>query len=275
MNTKSITKIKIRPTRRIVRKIFIMLVLYSFFNCLSSYTKCYNTPVEKTPMATEIFSADEKKFIKKLIKWGLIIVVAIAVLSGLSQVINVYQTEGSAGLKRLVTDGEDLATLQAVNGGKKVESIVGIQSNTGELPLSIEVPSLGIQSNIQSPVVQTVKVLDDALNRGPVYYQGSGTPGERNMLVFGHSTGFSIVRNKAYQVFNNIKKAQVGSYIYIRTTSGVHTYKTVNVRRASKYSTWVDFNSSKPMLTLATCDSFGKASDRWVLEAEYIGFEKR
>lgn len=226
-------------------------------------------------MAIEIFSADEKKFIKKLVKWGLIIVVSVTLLSSLAHVINVYQTEGQSGLRRLVSDDSAVETVQAVQGAKKIETVVGIQQNTGELPLSIEVPSIGIQSNIESPTVQTVKVLDAALNRGPVYYQGSGTPGERNMLIFGHSTGFRIVQNKAYQVFNNLKKAQVGSYIYIRTTSGVHTYKTVNIRRASKYSTWVDFNSAKPMLTLATCDSFGKASDRWVLEAEYVGFERR
>lgn len=226
-------------------------------------------------MAIEIFSADEKKFIKKLVKWGLIIIVSVTLLSSIAHVINVYQTEGQIGLRRLVSDqSETLETVQAVQGAKKIEAVVGIQ-NTGELPLSIEVPSLGIQSSIQSPSVQTVKVLDDALNKGPVYYQGSGTPGERNMLIFGHSTGFRIVQNKAYQVFNNIKKAQVGAYIYVRTTSGVHTYKTINVRKASKYSTWVDFNSAKPMLTLATCDSFGKASDRWVLEAEYVGFERR
>lgn len=227
-------------------------------------------------MALEVFTDSEKKFIKKLVKIGFIIVVAVAVLSGIAQTLNVYRTEGSAGLRRLVA-GENVA-----DTGKEVASLqndlnkaIGANTNTGELPLYIEVPSIGIQSAIESPVVQTVSVLDSSLNRGPVYYQGSGTPGERNMLIFGHSTGFSVVRNKAYKVFNNIKKTQVGSYVYIRTTSGVHTYKVVNVRKASKYTTWVQFNSTKPMLTLATCDSFGKASDRWVLEAEYVGFEKR
>lgn len=224
----------------------------------------------------EIFTADEKKFMKKLTKVGLIVVVIVAFLSGLAHVLNVYASEGGAGLRRLVAKddvadvGKGASTLQ-----DSLNQTIGAQINTGELPLFLEVPSIGVQSAIESPTLVTVPVLDAALNRGPVYYPGSGSPGERNMLIFGHSTGFRIVRNKAYQVFNDIKKVQPGAYVYVRTSSGVHTYKTLQVKRVSKYNTWVQFNSPKPMLTLATCDSFGKASDRWVLEAEYVGFEKR
>lgn len=230
-------------------------------------------------MALEVFSESEKKFIKKVTIIGLIVMVAVALLSGLAQVINVYQTQGSGGLKRLVAEGDTENVGQNIVGVNQTQNVaqnVGVQpASKGELPLYIEVPSLGIQSTIEAPTVMTVAVLDAALNRGPVYYQGSGLAGDRNMLVFGHSTGFSIVKNKAFKVFNNIKNAQPGALIYVRTTSGVHTYKTLNVKRVSKYNAWIQFNSVKPLLTLATCDSFGKASDRWVLEAEYIGFESR
>lgn len=228
-------------------------------------------------MALEVFNESEKKFIKKVTIIGLVVVCAIALLSGFSQVINVYQTEGGAGLRRLVAKNDTSNTGQKiVELNQSVEQTVGVKpANMGELPLYIEMPSLSIQSEVESPTVMTVSVLDDALNRGPVYYQGSGSPGERNMLIFGHSTGFSVVRNKAYKVFNNIKDAKPGALIYIRTSSGVHTYRTLNVKRVSKYNAWIQFNSTKPLLTLATCDSFGKASDRWVLEAEYVGFENR
>ncbi|MEN9604420.1 MAG: hypothetical protein RJB39_105 [Candidatus Parcubacteria bacterium] len=227
-------------------------------------------------MALEVFSESEKKFLKKLTIVGLIVVCAVALLSGLAQVINVYQTEGSTGLRRLVAQGDTENTGQkVVEFNQSVEKTVGVQTNVGELPLYIEVPSLDIQSEVEAPTTMTVSVLDAALNRGPVYYQGSGSPGDRNMLIFGHSTGFSIVHNKAYKVFNEIKNAKTGALVYIRTSSGVHTYRTINVKKVSKYNAWIQFNSAKPLLTLATCDSFGKASDRWVLEAEYIGFEKR
>lgn len=228
-------------------------------------------------MALEVFNESEKKFIKKVTIIGLIVVCVIALLSGFAQVINVYNTEGSGGLKRLVAQGDTSNTGEkVVEFNQSVEQTVGVKpANAGELPLFIEMPSLSIQSAVEAPTVMTVSVLDAALNRGPVYYQGSGSPGERNMLIFGHSTGFSVVRNQAYKVFNNIKNAKAGALIYVRTSSGVHTYKTLNVKKVSKYNAWIQFNSAKPLLTLATCDSFGKASDRWVLEAEYIGFEAR
>ncbi len=227
-------------------------------------------------MALEVFNESEKKFLKKLSIVGVVIVCAVALLSGLSQVINVYQAEGAVGLRRLVAQGntENIGE-KVVEFNQSIEQSVGIQTNKGELPLYIEVPSIGIQSSVEAPTVMSVAVLDAALNRGPVYYQGSGSPGERNMLIFGHSTGFSIVRNQAYKVFNNIKNAKAGALIYIRTSSGVHTYRTINVKKVSKYNAWIQFNSAKPLLTLATCDSFGKASDRWVLEAEYVGFERK
>jgi sortase A len=228
-------------------------------------------------MASELFTDSEKKFIKKITIIGLIVVCIVAVLSGIGHVLNVYNEEGQAGLNRLVKQGSTIAELPEAE-----KPIVNIQTaattntttNMGELPLSIQAPSIGINTNIQAPTVMAVSVLDAALNKGPVYYPGSGSPGDRNMLIFGHSTGFSIVHNQAYKVFNNIKNAKVGSLIYIKTSSGTHTYKTISVKKVSKYNTWVQFDSTKPMLTLATCDSFGKASDRWVLEAEYIGFSR-
>jgi LPXTG-site transpeptidase (sortase) family protein len=79
--------------------------------------------------------------------------------------------------------------------------------------------------------------------------------------------------DNSIQIFNNLKNVPVGTLVYVKTEDAVHIYKTTKVERVSKYSTWIQFKSEKPMLTLATCDSFGKASDRWVLEAEYVGVQ--
>ena len=225
-------------------------------------------------MAYDLFTPMEKRFIKKLTVIALLVLGSVVVLAGLAHVLNVYASEGGAGLMRLITQKEATNSAnQEADLKESLDKALGTaKNNIGELPLSIEMPSLSMNAKIESPTVQTVAVLDAALMKGPVYYQGSGSPGERNMLLFGHSTGFRVVRNKAYQVFNKLKTAQIGSLIYIRTSSGVHTYKTINVRLVSKYTTWIDFDSTKPLLTLATCDSFGKRTDRWVLQAEYVGF---
>ncbi|MES2986036.1 MAG: sortase [Patescibacteria group bacterium] len=229
-------------------------------------------------MAQEIFTKEEIAIGWKVLKIAIGILVVTGLLSSILRLTIVYMTEGKTGLTNFIedkTDGNGALSTQA-NLKQSLEEekkeTIPVAPLPTEAPQYLEVPSLGIKTKIESPETTSVAVLDAALQRSAVYYQGSGTPGNRNMLIFGHSTGFSVVRNQAYKVFNTIKTAKAGEVIYVRTASGVHTYKVREVKRVSKYNTWIDFDSTKPMLTLATCDSFGKASDRWVLQADYVGF---
>ncbi len=161
-------------------------------------------------------------------------------------------------------------TTKEVTTTKVIEPVVTVKA---EVPLSLSIPAYNISTVIEAPNSTNTKILDAALMRAAVYYPGSGYPGAYNTLIFGHSTSFKVVRNKAYQVFNNIKTIVPGTLIYVKTQSGTHIYKTRSVQKVSKYTSWIQFKSEKPMLTLATCDSFGKASDRWVLEADYVGLQ--
>lgn len=235
-------------------------------------------------MNFDVFTKEELSIAYKIVVYAIYILIITGVITSLGRLTLVYMYEGKDGLIRTIegdTNTDVLAPVQ--NNFKETLDTQSKQTQdtkpfiapaVQELPLHITAPSLGIDVDIQSPETKSVSVLDAALSKGPVYYQGSGTPGDRNMFIFGHSTGFSIVNNKAYKVFNNLKLAKQGEYIYIRTSSGTHTYVIHEVKKMSKYSTWVKFDSEKPLLTLSTCDSFGKASDRWVLEAEYVGFKK-
>lgn len=232
-------------------------------------------------MAEQIFTKEEMVIAFKVLKFGVIILVVTGLVSSLLRLGIVYMTEGNTGFVNFIQEKTDsssaLGTQPNLKQSLEVEKKETSQrlSAAAENPQYLEVPSLGIKTSIESPETTSVAVLDAALQRAAVYYQGSGTPGNRNMLIFGHSTGFSVVRNPAYKVFNTIKNAKAGEMIYVRTVSGTHTYKIREVKRVSKYNTWIDFDSTKPMLTLATCDSFGKASDRWVLEADYVGFSPK
>lgn len=234
-------------------------------------------------MAFDIFTKEELSIAYKIVKIAIIILVITGIVTSLLRISIIYISQGQTGLLDFIQNKTDSSALlgtqenlkTTLDTQKATTSVLVTAPILTELPLSISVPSLGISSHVESPETTSVSVLDAALSRGPVYYQGSGTPGNRNMFIFGHSTGFSIVNNKAYKVFNNLKLGKKGEYVYIQTSSGTHTYMIEEVRKMSKYSTWVQFNSEKPMLTLSTCDSFGKASDRWVLEATYVGFKGR
>lgn len=209
-----------------------------------------------------VFTKIEIDIAKQLLKLGLMILFTVIILNVLFNIGNIIKIKTNLQSENFVDDQKTIDV-------KKDEIIEVFQ----ELPLSIEIPDNGIYSSIQSPDSTDVAVLDNALNKGAVYYPGSGLPGSNNTLIFGHSTGFKVVTNKAYQVFNNIKNIKPGTLIYIKTQTKIHVYKTREIKRVSKYTSWIKFKSDIPMLTLATCDSFGKRSDRWVLEADYVGIK--
>lgn len=207
-----------------------------------------------------VFTKIEIDIAKQILKLGLILIVTAIVISFLLNITDFIKIKSNIA--------ENFVDEQSTQNNKVIEKTV-IHEN----PLSIDIPDYNIHSSIESPMNTDVKVLDSALMRAAVYYPGSGFPGSDNMLIFGHSTGFKVVINKAYQVFNNIKTVKPGTLIYVKTQSAVHVYKTRDVKKVSKYTAWIQFKSNTPMLTLSTCDSFGKRSDRYVLEADYVGVQ--
>ncbi len=206
-----------------------------------------------------LFTRTEINIAKQIAKIGLIIISLCLLL---------------AGLTRLVTGLNDTAP-NKIDAQVKTEIAPAIKTSIvkAEIPLIVDIPGYVASANIQAPNSVDVAVLDAALGQGAVYYPGSGYPGANNTLIFGHSTTFKIVNNKAYKVFNNLKNVPVGTLIYVRTQGAVHVYKTRKVERVSKYTSWIQFKSESPILTMATCDGFGKKSDRWVLVADYVGME--
>ncbi|MFA6296967.1 MAG: sortase [Candidatus Paceibacterota bacterium] len=155
-----------------------------------------------------------------------------------------------------------------LSGSSTVNFFTSQQKNT-ELPVRIVAPTIGLDSAIEIPTSTDFLVLDNSLDKGPVYYPGSGQAGVGNMFIFGHSTGFKVVINKAYQVFNNIKNLKNGDEIKIYGKNKVYTYKVSSVNLVNENEALVNFSNKSNMLTLSTCDSFGKKTDRYVVEAYF------
>lgn len=123
---------------------------------------------------------------------------------------------------------------------------------------------------MQNPSSTDYKILDAELTKGAVRYPGSGYPGKGNMLLFGHSTGFKVVRNQAYKAFNDIKTLVDGDSIFIQTATQTYEYRVTSVKKVNKYDTKISFEGTGDMITLSTCDSFGTKSDRYVVEATLV-----
>lgn len=143
-----------------------------------------------------------------------------------------------------------------------------------EDPVRIVIANADVDITVRNPRSTNPDFLDTELTRGVVHYPGSGMPGVGNMFIFGHSTGFNAVQNQAYKAFNKIHNLQDGDEIKVYSTKHVYTYKVQLVKKVDKNDTWVRFDGTKNMLTLSTCDSFGAKSDRYVVEAEYVGMQE-
>jgi LPXTG-site transpeptidase (sortase) family protein len=144
------------------------------------------------------------------------------------------------------------------------------QENTDILlPDRVTIPEIGVDSVIQKPQSQEISVLDEALNKGAVYYPGSGTINRGNMFIFGHSTGFSVVNNQAYKTFNDLDKLSAGDEIRIESDGKTYIYKVESLVLVDESEAFVDFSKTDRRLTISTCNSFGAKQERWVVEAVF------
>ncbi|MEK7578914.1 MAG: sortase, partial [Patescibacteria group bacterium] len=115
-------------------------------------------------------------------------------------------------------------------------------------------------------------VLDAALLKGVVHYPGSGNLNDvRNVFLFGHSTGFRVVQNEAFKVFNNLKELETNDLIRAQSATHEYVYRVITVELANAEEVEVDFRSNVRMLTLSTCNAFGAKEERYIVRAEFVG----
>lgn len=144
-------------------------------------------------------------------------------------------------------------------------------NRVGELPLSIKIPSIGVNAQIYNPATTSPTVLDDYLLKGAVRYPGSGLlSGDGNIFIFGHSTGFKIVNNQAFKTFSGLKNLKQGDLVYVYSEGYEYTYKVFSVKIITADKALVEFNTNNKLLTLSTCDTFGAKSDRVVAQSEFV-----
>jgi LPXTG-site transpeptidase (sortase) family protein len=152
------------------------------------------------------------------------------------------------------------------------EPVVESKGNrTGELPLSIKIPIIGVDAQVYNPATTSVEVLDGFLLKGAVRYPGSGLlGGNGNIFIFGHNTGLPIVNNQAFKTFNGLKNLKAGDLIHLYSQNTEYIYKVLNVKMVGADKALVEFNTKSEMLTISTCNNFGAKSDRYVVESEFV-----
>ncbi len=163
--------------------------------------------------------------------------------------------------------------LRALQGADQATSMGETTTNTKAiLPTYISIPKVDVDISVSNPTTTNNDVLDQYLTKGAVHYPGSGNVGTGNMLIFGHSSNWKVVKNQAYKALNGIENLVPGDPIYIKADDGTtYLYKVTSERLANADETLVDFSGNKNMLTLSTCDLFGEKQQRFVVTADFVG----
>ncbi len=139
-------------------------------------------------------------------------------------------------------------------------------------PVRLVIGKVGIHVPIVNPTSRDISALDQALTSGVVRYPGTGRLGESGtMFLFGHSSYLPVVYNRAYQSLNYLYKLQSGDLINVESDSHVYLYRVVSVVKEDAADAAVDLSRRDRHLVIATCDSFGKKSDRYIVDAQYVG----
>ena len=199
----------------------------------------------------------------------LITLVVFSIFGLVPKEISISQEDGQ--ISQISLESQSNTSLFGVDFTKetktnKIQKVSEISSD--DLPVRIVVSKADIDSKILNPESSSLSFLDNELTKAPVRYPGSGIISSGNIFIFGHSTGFKIVQNSAYKVFNNIKNLKVGDEITIYSLSGKsYIYTVVSGQDVKKEDTWINFSSDKPSLTLSTCDRLSDVGDRYVVHA--------
>lgn len=156
----------------------------------------------------------------------------------------------------------------ATEGAEQDTSSSHVSKPESKIPTRIVVHSIGIDTPVLSPQSTDIATLDRALLSGAVRYPGSVSAGEKGtLLIFGHSSHLPIVRNKAFQAFNDLEKIETGSTIEVHSSTHRYTYTVTEVKLGTAASTIVHFDADSPQLMLSTCNTFGEKQERWVVTA--------
>lgn len=152
------------------------------------------------------------------------------------------------------------------------ESTQAVAPAAAEEPVRVVAKAIGLDVAVRNPDSTEVTVLDEALLHGAVRYPTSAKLGaEGNMLLFGHSSYLPIVHNQNYKAFNKIQNLKTGDTVSIYSATAEYRYRVVGVREADASEDVIELSSEGKKLTLLTCDSFGKKTDRFVVEADFVG----
>lgn len=142
-------------------------------------------------------------------------------------------------------------------------------------PDTIIIDSLDRVVSVLNPTSRAVADLDAALLYGIVRHPDSATLEQTGtVFLLGHSSYLPNVMNKNFQAFNGIQTLKFGDTIRVQSGGEEYIYRVDRVYRAKADEVTVPIAGDVKRLVLATCNSFGKIDDRYIVESDLVEVKK-
>ena len=150
--------------------------------------------------------------------------------------------------------------------------VSGALNMNGELPTKIVISKIGVSAPIANPATTNVAALDSYLSYGAARYPTSATLDQQgNVILFGHSSYLPVIINQHYKTFDGIQNLVPGDLITVYSSTHVFTYSVTSEEKQSELTDSIPLTTTGHTLTLATCNSFGEKTDRFVVTATLVG----
>lgn len=152
---------------------------------------------------------------------------------------------------------------------------VATTPDSPEAPVRVVAKDIGLDIVVVNPASSDIGILDEALKGGAVHYPTSAPLGiNGTVLLFGHSSYLPVVYHQYYKTFDGIQNLKTGQIVSVYSGTTEYRYAVTGVRvadSADEDNNRIPLLSDNKYLTLVTCDSFAAKSNRFVVEATFVG----
>lgn len=176
--------------------------------------------------------------------------------------VNVEEVDQSASA--IVATDPQLAATTTESVTPLVEAVV--------FPDTIIIDSLEERTvTVFNPTSRAISDLDAALLYGVVRHPDSATLEQTGtVFILGHSSYLPTVMNKNFKAFNGIQNLRFGDTVRLQAEDKEYVYRIDRVYRANAKDVTVPIAGTTKRLVLATCNSFGSADDRYIVEGDFV-----